>query len=559
MSLVKTFSALGIASLLLLPQAGFAQQNTPRDGEWQALLPTASGKENDRPEASESLPELTRSAPEHLQTQADGRGDKSNVRVGSVLIETTAAIDHTIFDRAIEPLLGKEVTNDDLSKLAQEIAAIARSQGMVLADAHIPEQHIEMGMVRVVLSAGKIDEVRIEGSSNRALKRLLDPLVGDAVVQQELERRLVLANNIPQITVKRTELIQEGGRRILLVKVEERNKTSGRLVVDNFGSKSVGPLRARLSVEAVALLDDSDYMNVTFRTNPADPGELQAASTVYGIGLGNDGTRAEIVTAWSKSSIDPRFGFDRRDGASNYAAFSVNHPIRRSRTANLWAEAQFEYLKIEQDSLGTILQSDTVVTLSVGLSSSLKVGGGWLRTGTQIRQGLGMLGATDSGDMLSSRFDADGKFTSAKAWTSWSGKPLGDVTLRVAVSGQIASEPLLSSEEMGLGGAYLGRAFEFYERSGDQGIMGSLELGYEFSKPVNWIKRLQPFAFVDGGYVGNLQGGYGGGTLISAGGGLRADIGPVGVQFETALPVYLSGNGPDDSSPKVNVQVGIEF
>ena len=155
--------------------------------------------------------------------------------------------------------------------------------------------------------------------------------------------------------------------------------------------------------------------------------------------------------------------------------------------------------------------------------------------------------------------DADGKFTSAKAWTNWSGKPLGDITLRVAVSGQIASEPLLSSEEMGLGGAYLGRAFEFYERSGDQGIMGSLELGYEFSKPVSWIKRLQPFAFVDGGYVGNLQGGYGGGTLISAGGGLRADIGPVGVQVETALPVYLSGDGSGNSSPKVNVQVGLEF
>lgn len=544
----------------LVSSPTFAQQTMPQDGEWRALLPSKSDDGLTRADTNiAEIPELVRNESGGDERTDRQEGDSAAIRVGSVLIETTSVVDHAIFESVIEPYLGGNATNDELAKLAQQIAEVARSEGMLLASTHVPEQQIEMGIVRIMLDTGSIDEVRIEGSNNRALRNLLEPLVGGTVIQKELERRLMLANNIPQVAVRKTELLTENGRRILLVKVDERKGANGQLTVDNFGSKNIGPLRARLSVEAVALFDDSDYMNVTFRTNPADPGELAASSVVYAVGLNSNGTRAEIAVAWSTSNIAPSFGFGKRDVASQYASLALNHPLRRSRKANLWIDGQIEYLKVEQESFGAILQSDTVVTVSVGLSSSLKVGNGWLRTGTQMRQGLGVLGANRQGDPFSSRFDSDRQFTSARAWANWTGKPAGDMTLRMAVSGQLATEPLLSSEEMGLGGAFVGRAFEFYERSGDQGILALAELGYEFLKPVNWIKRLQPYAFVDGGYVGNLRDGFGGGTLISAGGGVRADIGRVGLQLETALPIYANGQNNISNEPKVNLQLGLDF
>jgi hemolysin activation/secretion protein len=537
-----------------------AQQNATPAGEWKALLPS---KTDSRLTASDgadaAVPELVRTDRFGDETLVRNGETPEAIRIGSVLIETSSSIDHAMFETVIEPYLGTSASHGELARLAQQIADVARAKGMLLASTYVPEQQVEMGIVRIMLDAGTIDEVRIEGSSNQALRDLLDPLVGGPVMQAELERRLMLANNIPQISVGKTELLNENGQRVLLVKVEQRKQTSGQLVVDNFGSKNVGPFRARLSVEAVALLADSDSMNVTFRTNPADPGELVAASVAYAVGLNSNGTRAEIATAWSRSEIAPSFGFGKRDVSSQYASLAVNHPLRRSRNANLWVDGQVEYLKIEQESFGAILQSDTVVTLSVGLSSSLKVANGWLRTGTQLRQGLGVLGTNRQGDPFSSRFDADGQFTSARAWASWSGKPIGDLTLRVAVSGQLATEPLLSSEEMGLGGAFIGRAFEFYERSGDQGILALAEIGYEFSKPASWIKRLQPYAFVDGGYVSNLRGRFGGGTLISAGGGVRADVGNFGLKLETAFPVHISDSSTSTSEPEINVQLAFDF
>jgi hemolysin activation/secretion protein len=129
----------------------------------------------------------------------------------------------------------------------------------------------------------------------------------------------------------------------------------------------------------------------------------------------------------------------------------------------------------------------------------------------------------------------------------------------VAVSGQYSADPLLSSEEMGLGGAYTGRAFDFYERSGDNGVLALAELGYEYTKSKSWIRRVQPYVFIDGGYVSNFRNGYGTGTLVSAGTGIRAGLGMFDLQVEAAAPVYTSGAISSSDDPRVNVQLGLDF
>lgn len=526
-------------------------------GEWQPLLPEdpASRQPSAAAGTTAEAPPLEIAAPRDTASKAP---DGSSIRLGSVLIDAGQKVDHAIFDKAIEPHLGKIVTQQELATLAQEIADIARANGMILARAHIPEQQVELGMVRVVLDVGVIDEVRIEGSDNRALRRLFAGMAGQAVLQSDIERKLMLSNDIPEVIVRQTQVMTENGRQILLIKVEERKKLRGRAAIDNYGSDYVGPLRARLSVEAVSLLDDSDYANVTFRANPVDPRELVAASIGYGINIGSDGTRAEIAGAWSKSDFRQDNVADL-SGRSGYASIAVNHPLRRTRTSNLWIDGQIEYLRVDQEAFGSLLQSDTVVTLSTGLSASLRTGSGWLRAGAQLRQGLGILGATRANDPLASRFNAEGQFMSARAWASWSGDVAKDISLRVAVSGQMASEPLLSSEEMGLGGTFSGRAFNFYERSGDRGVQGYGEIGYVMTNPARWLKRLQPYIFIDGGYVDDVGIGWADGSLVSAGGGIRGVLGPIDVQLETAFPLHSDASQMQSRDPRVNFQLGVDF
>lgn len=546
--------------LLAAAAPALAQTTAGPEGEWTDFSAGNAMK------ASPVLDEPEARAPALIGAEdfQPGEADAANpagpaFRIGSVLVDASASVDHAIFEKAIEPFLGLEASSEDLSKLAQEIAEAARSNGMVLATAHIPEQQIELGILRVVLRIGVIDEVRIEGSTNQALTALFEPLVGHVVVQRELERALMLSNDIPAVRVSEAEFVNEGGVFVLVVRAEDQPALRGQAVIDNFGSRQIGPLRGRIKLETLGWLSDSDALSATVQTNPADEEEFLSASLVYSIGLNNNGTRAGGMLATSRSNIASSLNFDSREISTQYVSMLINHPLRRMRGSSAWLEGQIEYLEVEQATATSVLASDTIVTLSASLATAARVQNGWLRSGVQLRQGLDILRSDTPGSPPSSRTDADGEFTSARAWINWSGKPHADWTLRMALSGQLAAEPLLSPEEIGAGGMFTGRGFDPYAIYGDHGLLAFAELGYEFNDLSTWVDRVQPYTFLDGGYVDQMNDGFGGGELMSGGGGFRADFGRIGLQVETAVPIHQEGTGTDKREPRVNFQLGLGF
>jgi hemolysin activation/secretion protein len=102
-----------------------------------------------------------------------------------------------------------------------------------------------------------------------------------------------------------------------------------------------------------------------------------------------------------------------------------------------------------------------------------------------------------------------------------------------------------------LGGTGFVRGYDWSERTGDQGAMGMAELRYAWNKPFRLIPRAQLYGFVDGGEVGNLGGGFGGGSLASAGAGVRADVtGRLGANLELAVPLSGPRYDTGNKSPK---------
>lgn len=555
MSRINCFALAGLNALALCAGPAIAQTlEAGGDGEWSNILSQAEPEQPDL--LQEAQPELVVRPSEPPPVVAT---ETQSVRVGSVLVDTDAAIDHAIFEAIIEPYLGIEASRDDLARLAQEIAAAARAQGVALAEAWVPDQKVELGIVRVVLAVGVIDEVRIDGPDNAALRELLEPLIGKVFVQDELEKRLMLASDIPAIVARRAELVNENDRRILVVTVEPRPRIRGRLAIDNYGSPRVGPLRGRLSVQGAGLLVDSDISSLVVLTNPADTDELVAASAAYGFGLGNSGMRMTVSGGLSNSQVAPDFFTPAREVNSQYVGIAVSRPLRRTRTNSTWFETQLDMLRVKQETEVAALQEDTIYALSANFQSILKTETGWLRTGAMVRHGLDLPGATQQGDLMASRYNGEATFLSARAWINWTGKPVGDVTLQLAAMGQLAADPLLASEELGFGGEFFGRAFDLYERSGDQGVLLSAELGYEFVDPMDGIKRIQPYLFLDGGDLSNIGDGANGGSLASTGGGIRSDIGPLNLKLETAVPIYFSYSDSTSYDPIVNFQLGWGF
>jgi len=567
-SRVNSASFLLIMSVPVLGQQSAIAQNieiSALDSEaWTVGFPetSVSGRSLSGPKKQASiLPEIVAPAiqPSEAADQNGSLDDgPSNFRIGAVGVVGADALDIEVFSPVVEAFIGQEATDDELASLTQQVANIAREKGYIFASAYIPEQAVQMGVLQIQLVEGKIDTVRIIGSDNRHLRKILSSLEGKVARRSEIERKLLLAGDIPDIYVRSTNFLQEDGMNILQVTVRERGDRV-RIQGDNYGSDSFGPVRARISADARGLIGDADTAGFAIRTNPIEPKEILSVSGYYQTEMGIDGLRAGIAASIGENEPGSSRSGSDVSGESRYLALFASYPIVRSTSGSLWIETEATYLSISRDDMDVLIRDDTQVTMSLGFRGDIPFAGGRVRAGTSLVQGFDIFGATRRGNPLASLLDGDGVFTKGEFWADFRTGLTKDLSIYLAARGQIANRPLLAAQELGIGGAYRVRGYDFSELSGDDGFYGLAELRYNVKSPVNWLRRLQVYGFADMGHVNDLASDRSEGTLVSAGSGVRGNIGPFDFELEGALPVNRDRRNSGDKNPHVNVRVGVDF
>ena len=484
--------------------------------------------------------------------------DESGIFIGSINVIGGKQIQNDVYAPAVEKFVGRRIAAADLPAVARSIADQARAQGYIFASAIVPQQAVKLGMLTVQIDEGVIDEVRILGSSNRRLKAILSKIRSAAALKSGVERQLLLAADLRGIEITETRYVRENAKGVLIVTVKE-DRSRGSLSVDNFGSSSFGPVRARLEVELTGLLDDGDALSTQAVVTPLQPKELTYVSAQYSLPINNAGTRVELSASAGRTEPGYADIAGLVKGRSRSIALSVSHPIIRSNATSFWLSGEISYLNVEQSLLGILAQRDDIVTFTVTASGNVGFAGGRLSSGIGIVQGLGILGANAVNDPLSSRLDAHGRFTKVQLWMNWNRELGNGFSLRSAANGQLASSPLLAAQEIGLGGSGFGRGYDFSERFGDSGILGLIEVRKQFANPLPGINWARAHAFVDGGYVYNLQSGFGDGALASAGAGVKAGVGKAEFGIEAAFPLTDQRLETGSKSPRLNVSLGYSF
>lgn len=481
-----------------------------------------------------------------------------SITIGAVNVNTGPQIPAEVLARSYERFIGQEANEDLLRDLAGAVSSAARNEGYIFASAQIPPQSVNMGVVEVLLDPGAIDEIRVLGSENRKLREILEKLQGPAALAHIVERQLLLAGDLPGITLLKSNYLRDGDKGVLVVTVRE-DKAKGHIALDNFGPETLGPIRTRLDLDLTGLLSDSDVLTTNVISSILQPEELTYIYSRYAMTLGDGGTVVGLAGAAGRTHSGGHLSDLGFKGRNRYASVFVSHALKRSNDVNLWLNAEFAYLNVEQTQDGFLFQDDQIATAALNFAGNYNVGIGRIYGGVGVTQGLGILGASESGDPLNSRVDASGKFTKANFWIN-SILNMGDgFGVRLAGNAQIASRPLLSANEIAIGGPYFGRGYDFSERFGDEGVLGLAELRKEFSDVNDWLDWFQLYAFVDGGHVTNKGTGFGDGSLLSAGGGLRSQIGRFDLGIELAAPIGNDRFESGDRSPKINLQIGLRF
>ncbi|MCK0127659.1 ShlB/FhaC/HecB family hemolysin secretion/activation protein [Erythrobacter sp. F6033] len=483
---------------------------------------------------------------------------ESNDQISAVVISGNEAIDELKYQARVEAFFGEPLTDEVLDQLTDELVTLAKEEGFPYARTTIDRDAAALGIVQVNVDEGRIDEIAFDGYENAMAMQTLSTLTGRPASKRDLESALLLVSDIPSVSLRGAKLRRIEGRNVLVVTLEKRDARA-RIGFDNYGTETFGPIRASASTQMTDVLSSADELRTSVRINPIEPEELLFVSGFYKTQLTVDGLTFSVSGGLGTTDPGGALGGSDITGETRRINAQFAMPVKRTKKASAWVEGDVSYASIKQDDLGALLRDDTLVTASVGLRTRFAFAGGTARTGVWLERGIGLLGATRRGDPIASRADGDGIFTKVR-FTADANLPLAKrLSLYLSAGGQIADRPLLAGEELGLGGAYRTRGYDFAEVLGDEGVYGLAEMRYNLNTGDLPLDFLQLYAFADGGYVNDIAQSGGEGSLFSAGPGIRARLGVLDLEVESAFPLGGTGERSTSDDPEINVRAGVSF
>jgi len=320
---------------------------------------------------------------------------------------------------------------------------------------------------------------------------------------EKLERYLLLIEDLPGVTAKAViKPSKKPGHSNIHIIISE-NKADYAIGFDNYSSRYLGEYK----------LDGQASFNSLFgeygRTSlhgviTSEIEELKYIAAQHEMQVGSEGTK--IIGSASYTDTEPGQALEplQLEGESFVASLRAEHPFIRSRQENLFGTIGYSHKVSESDSFGARQYRDDVRAVSIGTSYDLfDRFFGTNQADLTFTKGLDIFGASDSSD-IRSRSNATGDFEKVNFdYARLQAIPDYPLSVYFATSAQYAWDPLLSSEEFGIGGRQFGRAYDPSEITGDKGLAGSLEFRYLADSKTSIIESYQPFIFYDIGKVWN--------------------------------------------------------
>lgn len=489
----RPLSCLPLLAGLLLPSVVGA--TTP------AVVPTPAelARPPEAARAGELPPERPQPARELGKPEDDLRLD---VAAYTVAPDAPAAL------RAALPRLTAAFTGpgrgfEDLVNAANEVTRfLQRDLGYYLGYAYIPEQVFDGRSVRIAVLEGRLDRVELNWTEGLPIERevveayLARLRPGEVLTVDAVERTVFLINDLRGITTRAE--VKAGatpGTATLVFTPRAENRTSGSLDADLNGSRYIGGQRLGGQVVVASPLGRGDGLSASLLS--ATTAGLQFALLGYTRPLGADGFKAGLSLSLVRYQLDKQDFPLGLDGDSRTLNVFALYPWVRSRNLNLFVLGAVD-AKRYVDRVAALSTTKRVDDLTLGLSGDFRDS---LFTGSvntfefNLMQGQRRFPAgAPAGNDDDARFTKLA-FSVSRLQNLVSNRLLAYLTLR----GQWSGHNLDSTEQFRAGGPNGVRAFAPGEGTGDNGLVGSLEL--RWLPPARllgrWANELVLAAFYD--------------------------------------------------------------
>lgn len=512
-----------------------------------------------------NVPEVT------VENAPDG-ADNITFTLNSINLDGVTAYDVAELQQIWADKLGTTISLTDVYAIAQQITRKYRSDGFIITQAIIPQQTIDGGNVTIRVVEGFIDNVSLQDapetfSSERILQLANNLTQANPLTVGDLERWLLLVNDIPGVSARSIispSTTTLGGADLVIIPTIDPYNVS--VTLDNFGSRFLGPLQLSTAGQLNNFFGAAETLEAQFLTDP-DGGErmygfgrLSLPVNQYGTIFGAD---------FTYSDTDPGFELKqfKVNGYSKLFGFDLTHPLLRSRTENLFTSLRFDYRDLTSENIvDTFKTKDKIAALRWGMDYSV-FDTLWQPAVTEasftLSQGLDVFGANEINDINMTRLGGDPQFTKIQANLSRLQTLTSDFSLLTGLTGQLSNNPLLSSEEFGVGGRAYGRGYDASELVGDDGFGATVELRWNPDYDSAIMQDYEVFGFYDFGQIWNQETDNNlieDRSLASIGLGLRADFTQnINGEFIFAYPLTKEVDAYDSADSKFLFSLGTNF
>ena len=463
--------------------------------------------------------------------------------------------------------IGKEQGLADLQRLAGLVTDYLRGKGFFLARAYLPKQDVTSGFIEIAVIGGRVDA----GTTIRAkeprrirdgiLKGMVDGGIksGEALHEKQLERSLMLLNDLPGITSRGTlERGKEYGSTKVLIDVEEGPIASGGISADNFGNRYTGTWRGTGYATANDPLGIGDQLNLSL-------------TGAEGLFQGRVGYTAQLHPRGLKGSISYtgmyyELGKELENlnayGRADTIGVNLSYPILRSRALSLWKNLSYEYRTMSDYANGALTRSRDIHSGTADLTASSYdglAGGGLTNIRIAITAGDVALGVSDDAYTDAITAKSAGCYYKFGYSVARLQRLIGNLSLFASASGQLAGSNLDSSEKFILGGSSGVRSYPVGEASGDEGHSFTTELRYDVPTKGKWGTP-QLVGFIDTGnitlhkdvWTNSISSATGKNNYWLSGGGLGVNLSKSGLYALRASWAHTIGDNPGRSTTGKN-------
>lgn len=378
----------------------------------------------------------------------------------------------------VKPWEGRVLDVDGLNEAAGAITRHYQNQGYLLAYAYLPAQKIEQGVIEIAVLEGTVDSVQIVTAqdvrlSDEVIQQHVEGIAqAPQVLQTDLERRLLLLNDIPGV-VARASFVPGGkpGTADVVVTVAEEEPLVSTIDFNNYGSDSTGEFRLGVQFYLRNLFGLGDSTRVRLQTS--QKAELVSGSINTRVPLNGRGLSAEAGLSRLSYELGAPYSALGARGEANVLHLGLVHQLVRSMYDNVSLSAAYDYKDLTDVIEFISNNKKTSHQLNLGMSASTRdtFGGGG-----QTQSSLGLTSGSLSWDQGAAGTAPSGHFSKMTFDVSRRQALGADWTLLAKMSGQYAFDNLDSSEKYALTGPYGVRAYAPGQASVDSASMVALEL-----------------------------------------------------------------------------------